>query len=54
MLSFYIKSTIVYLIIYWALKKMTKTIFLNRNDVNYRNYAARGKGIYKRNYNSFK
>lgn len=46
MLGFYIKSVIVYLIIYWALKKMTKIMILNRNDVNYRNYAAKGKGMY--------
>lgn len=44
MLGLYIKSTIVYLIIYWALKKTMKTIMLSREDVNYKDY--KGKGIY--------
>lgn len=30
MLSLYIKSVIVYLIIYWALNKILKNIMLNR------------------------
>ena len=46
MLDFYIKSVIVYLIIYWALKKISKTIMLNRNDVDYKEYATNGKGMY--------
>ena len=46
MLGLYIKSTIVYLIIYWALKKTMKTIKLSREDVNYKDYKGKGKGIY--------
>lgn len=47
MLSLYIKSVIVYLIIYWALKKITTNIMLNRDDVNYKEYAKRKtKGMY--------
>ena len=47
MLDFYIKSVIVYLILYLALKKISKTIMLNRNDVDYKEYATNGKEIKK-------
>ena len=47
MLSLYIKSVIVYLIIYWALNKILKNIALNRKDVNYEDYGKKdGKGMY--------
>lgn len=46
MLGFYIKSVIVYLIIFWALKRFTKTIISNREDINFRNYATGKKGMY--------
>lgn len=46
MLSFYIKSVIVYLIIYWALMRISKNIIHNRNDVNYKDYAGKEKGMY--------
>ena len=48
MLSFYIKSTIIYLIIYWALSKILKNSIKNRNDINYKDYIKNynGKGMY--------
>lgn len=46
MLGFYIKSVIVYLIIFWALKQFTKTIIFNRDDINFRDYATNKKGMY--------
>lgn len=46
MLGFYIKSAIVYLIIFWALKKVLKTIALNRDDIDYRDYVTGKKGMY--------
>lgn len=48
MLSFYIKSTIIYLIIYWALSKILKSSIKNRTDINYKDYIKNynGKGIY--------
>lgn len=48
MLSFYIKSTIVYLIIYWALSKILKSSIKNRTDINYKDYIKNynGKGMY--------
>ena len=46
MLGLYIKSIIVYLIIFLALKKVMKTIILNREDINYKEYMGKGKGIY--------
>lgn len=46
MLGLYIKSVIVYLIIFWALKKISKTIIFNREDVNYSNYKRNVKGMY--------
>lgn len=47
MLSLYIKSVIVYLIIYWALNKILKYIMLNREDVNYKDYVKKNeKGMY--------
>lgn len=46
MLNLYIKSVIIYFIIYWALKKISKTIMFNRKDVNYNNYKGNGKGMY--------
>ena len=48
MLEFYIKSTIVYLIIYWALSKILKNSIRDRDDVNYKYYVKNytGKGLY--------
>lgn len=46
MLSLYLKSVIVYLIIYWALMKIFKNVAFNRDDVNYKDYAGKGKGMY--------
>ena len=48
MLSFYIKSTIIYLIIYWALSKILKSSIKNRTDINYKDYIKNynGKGMY--------
>lgn len=43
MLSLYVKSVIIYLIIYWALNKILKNIMLNREDVNYRDYIKQNK-----------
>lgn len=39
MIGLYIKSVIVYLIIFWALKKIVTTIMFSRKDINYRDYA---------------
>lgn len=47
MLGFYIKSTIIYLIIYWALSKILKNSIENRKDINYNDYKkGQGKGMY--------
>lgn len=48
MLSFYIKSTIIYLIIYWALSKILKNSIKNRTNINYKDYIKNynGKGMY--------
>ncbi len=46
MLGFYIKSVIVYLIIFWALKQFSKMIMFNREEINYKNYATGKKGTY--------
>lgn len=48
MLSLYIKSVIVYLLIYWAIKKVLKNIMINREEVNYKEYVGKrkGKGMY--------
>lgn len=47
MLSFYIKSTIVYLIIYWALSKILKNSIENRTDINYNDYKRdQSNGMY--------
>ena len=48
MLSFYIKRTIIYLIIYWALSKILKSSIKNRTDINYKDYIKNynGKGMY--------
>lgn len=47
MLSLYIKSVIVYLIIYWALIKISRNIMFSRTDVNYKDYVKPNKkGIY--------
>lgn len=47
MLGFYIKSTIIYLIIYWALSKILKNSIKNRTDINYNDYKkGQGKGMY--------
>ena len=48
MLSFYIKSTTIYLIIYWALSKILKNSIKNRKDINYKDYIKNynGKGMY--------
>ena len=39
MLGFYIKSTIVYLIIYWALSRILKNSIKHRTDINYNDYV---------------
>lgn len=41
MLNLYIKSTIVYLIIFWALSKILKNSLKNRKDVNYNDYVKK-------------
>ena len=48
MLGFYIKSTIIYLIIYWALSKILKNSIKNRTNINYKDYIKNynGKGMY--------
>lgn len=47
MLSLYIKSVILYLIIYWALMKILRNIMLNREEINYKDYTkGKGKGMY--------
>ena len=47
MISCYMKSVIVYLIVYWALKQITKTVILIRDDIDYSKYIrGKGKGIY--------
>ena len=48
MLGFYIKSTTIYLIIYWALSKIFKNSIKNRKDINYKDYIKNynGKGMY--------
>lgn len=46
MLGLYIKTVIVYLIIFWALKKISRTIMLSREDVNYSDYKRNVKGMY--------
>lgn len=47
MLGFYIKSTTIYLIIYWALSKILKNSIKNRKDINYNDYKkGQGKGMY--------
>ena len=48
MLGFYIKSTTIYLIIYWALSKILKSSIKNRTDINYKDYIKNynGKGMY--------
>ena len=39
MLGYYIKSTIVFLIIYFATKRVGDTILHNRTDINYKDYV---------------
>ena len=39
MLGYYIKSTIVFLIIYFAAKRMGDTMLHNRTDINYKDYV---------------
>lgn len=46
MLSVYLKSIIVYLIIYWALKQIAQNIMSSRTDVNYKEYRGKIKGMY--------
>lgn len=46
MLGLYIKSIVIYLIIFWALKKISKAIMFNRKDVDYSDYRGNGKGMY--------
>lgn len=47
MLGFYIKSTTIYLIIYWALSKILKNSIKNRTDINYNDYKkGQSKGMY--------
>ena len=46
MLGLYIKSIVIYLIIFWALKKISKAIMFNRKDVDYIDYRGNGKVMY--------
>lgn len=46
MLGFYIKSVIVYLIIFWALRQFAKTIMFNREEIDYKEYSTGKKGMY--------
>ena len=39
MLGYYIKSTIVFLIIYFAAKRVGDTMLHNRTDINYKDYV---------------
>lgn len=39
MLGYYIKSTIVFLIIYFATKRVGDTMLHNRTDINYKDYV---------------
>ena len=39
MLGYYIKSTIVFLIIYFAAKRVGETMLHNRTDINYKDYV---------------
>ena len=39
MLGYYIKSTIVFLIIYFAAKKVGEIMLHNRTDINYKDYV---------------
>lgn len=47
MLGYYIKSTIVFLIVYCAIKKIAGTFINNRKDIDYKKYKKEGmKGMY--------
>lgn len=47
MLGYYIKSTIVFLIIYFAMLRIAKVIVYNRKEIQYTKYAkADSKGAY--------
>nr|DAZ62869.1 MAG TPA: hypothetical protein [Caudoviricetes sp.] len=41
MLGYYIKSTIVFLIIYFASNKAIKTLLQNRNEIDYKKYTKK-------------
>ena len=46
MLGYYIKSTIVFLIIYFASSRAIKTLLHNRNEIDYKKYTKKdNKGI---------
>ena len=47
MLGYYIKSTIVFLIIYFASSRAIKTLLHNRNDIDYKKYTRKdNKGMW--------
>ncbi len=47
MLGYYIKSTIVFLIIYFASNRAIKTLLHNRDEIDYKKYIKKGnKGMW--------
>lgn len=47
MLGYYIKSTIVFLIIYFASSRAIKTLLHNRDEIDYKKYTKEGqKGMW--------
>lgn len=47
MLGYYIKSTIVFLIIYFASSRVIRTLLHNRNEIDYKKYTKKdNKGIW--------
>lgn len=47
MLGYYIKSTIVFLIIYCASSRAIKTLLHNRNEIDYKKYTKKdNKGMW--------
>lgn len=47
MLGYYIKSIIVFLIIYFASNRAIKTLLHNRNEIDYKKYTKKdNKGIW--------
>lgn len=46
MLGYYIKSTIVFLIIYFASNRVIRTLLHNRNEIDYKKYTKKdNKGM---------